>query len=115
MPVAYSANIKASEVLDEVLEAHPEGAVLVVEYRLDDIFHLLGPEGRGITPIPVPLELTPRVSDVNKLISKGFFDLDDTISMARNQTSLFIRATCLGPLILSRCASREQIPILIKL
>jgi hypothetical protein len=77
LPVANTTDVEAAEELDEVLEAHPEGTVLIVKHRVNGFNHLGGPLGRPVTPVPIPLELPPRVSDVHQLISVSLFYLND--------------------------------------
>ena len=75
-PVAYFADIESSEVLCEVFERHPESAI-ITEFRIDCLNNLRSPTLLIIvTPLPLPFEGAPWVSNVDDLIAKCFFDLN---------------------------------------
>jgi hypothetical protein len=84
LPVADSAHVESIEELYEILEAHPKGAVGVVKHWVYLPLHVLCPERRGITPVSIPFELTPRVPDVYQLMTKSLLNLDYTVGMARD-------------------------------
>jgi len=55
-----------AEVLSEVLEAHPEHTVVSLAFLLiTDGPRLISPQVRFVTPITIPLEVTPWIPDFN--------------------------------------------------
>lgn len=66
--LTYFAYVQAPEILDKVLETHPESAV-ITELRLDHAYYLISPVVRVfIRPVAFPFELAPWIPYINKLI-----------------------------------------------
>lgn len=93
LPVAHTANVKASEQFDEVFERHPEGAIFVVQHWLHNVDDLLSPEGRGVAPVAIPLELPPGVADVDELMAQSVNNTDHAIGVTWHETSFLVRAS----------------------
>jgi hypothetical protein len=85
LPIANTADIYATEILHEILKAHPECAIVFLEIRLDDLENLrVIPLSRLITPSSVPFKLSPGVTDVKKAMTLGLCYFNDTVCMARD-------------------------------
>jgi hypothetical protein len=65
LPIPDPADVNATEILNKVLETHPEGAItlLKVGFKLLNDFRII-PLRRFVAPGSIPFELTPRVSDI---------------------------------------------------
>ena len=59
-----SAKLDSAEVLHDVFQAHKEGSVILIS-PASELLRLRSPGVRVITPITLPLEVTPRVPQLN--------------------------------------------------
>ena len=85
MPISDTADIYPAEILDEILKAHPESAIVFLKIRFDDFDNLrVIPLRRLVAPSSVPFKLSPGVTDVYKAMTLGFSNFNDTVCMARD-------------------------------
>jgi hypothetical protein len=73
VPVSHLANIEGAEILDEVLEGHPKGAVISKDW-FDFSDCLFSPAlAIFVAPSSFPFKGTPRIPNVQQLMT---FKLD---------------------------------------
>jgi len=76
------ADVESTEVLEEVLVTHPESAIIILKFGIQNLFDVRGPESTLSAPSTVPLEHTPLVSYVNQFMAVYFSCLDDGIGVS---------------------------------
>ena len=62
------AYIDCREILDEVFIAHPESAVVFLEFGFEYLLDVGCPECALLGPGPVPLEVAPQITNVQQLM-----------------------------------------------
>jgi len=60
------ADLDPAKELCKILEAHPEGPVILISFEVQFLFKIRGPQSRSVAPIASPFEFTPGVSELHK-------------------------------------------------
>lgn len=84
IPVFNPANINISEMLNEIIHAHPEmsAIIIVFDFRINTFPDLISPETTVITPFAIPKKgFAPVISQIDKFMTKYFYHSDDWIGM----------------------------------
>jgi hypothetical protein len=92
VPVLDPANIQSLEILEDILVADPESAIIVLRTVLDvgqahSLHELLSPLGTFVAPVTFPLVELKRTPKVQKQVAHDLFDKDDGECVALGKVS----------------------------
>ena len=74
----------ALEVLLEIVEVHPKQTVIFL-HQAEFFFQFIRPEGRLIGPVALPLEATPGIAQLQKIVIPKLLDSDQAVRVMVGQ------------------------------
>lgn len=90
---------------------HPEAAVVGIKRYTKLALNVLRPQGRVVAPVAVPLEVAPRIANVNQAMRPSLLHSQQAVRVATDESRSTLRlATALAPLVFAGRRARHHVP-----